>query len=169
MSQNYPILVSCGTEKSNPDRLAANIITGIGFLGAGAIFKDDNKISGLTTATTIWIAAALGMCIGFGFYFTAFFGVLVVIMVLSSLVFLEKYIDKKNRLRNYKIVVVYEQNCISEYAKLFKTFNLKAQQSTQTKVKNEITSHWKINGSVQNHKKLIDYLLADTRIIELEF
>ena len=53
----------------NPDRLAANILTGLGFLGAGVIFKDDNRISGITTATTIWMVAALGMAVGAGYVF----------------------------------------------------------------------------------------------------
>ena len=44
---------------ANPDRLAANIITGIGFLGAGVIFKGENKIEGITTATTIWATASI--------------------------------------------------------------------------------------------------------------
>ena len=153
----------------NPDRLAANIITGIGFLGAGAIFKDENKINGLTTATTIWITASLGMCIGFGYYFTAIFGVLVVISVLSVLVFLESFIDKKNRLRMYKIVVPYQNNILLEYENTFKNFQLKAIQSTQIKSKNEITSHWKVSGSVKNHQKLITCLLNDVKIIQLEF
>ena len=48
------------------DRIASNIITGIGFLGAGVIFKDGLSISGITTATTIWITAALGMAVGAG-------------------------------------------------------------------------------------------------------
>ena len=56
-------------DKSNPDRIAANIITGIGFLGAGAIFRDVNNLTrGLNTATIIWITAALGMGIGAGHY-----------------------------------------------------------------------------------------------------
>lgn len=55
----------------NPDRLAANIITGIGFLGAGVIFKDDNKIGGITTATTIWATASLGMSVGSGYVYLA--------------------------------------------------------------------------------------------------
>lgn len=45
----------------SPDRIAANILTGLGFVGAGVIFKDENRISGITTATTIWMTAALGM------------------------------------------------------------------------------------------------------------
>jgi len=49
---------------SNDARVASNIVTGIGFLGAGAIFKEGASVKGLTTATTIWISAAIGMAIG---------------------------------------------------------------------------------------------------------
>ncbi|WP_407509610.1 MgtC/SapB family protein [Elizabethkingia anophelis] len=67
----------------NPDRLAANIITGIGFLGAGVIFKDDNKIGGITTATTIWATASLGMCVGSGYVYLALLGSAVVMAILK--------------------------------------------------------------------------------------
>ena len=50
------------------DRIAANIVSGIGFIGAGVIFKGDNRINGITTAATIWVTAALGMTIGMGLY-----------------------------------------------------------------------------------------------------
>jgi putative Mg2+ transporter-C (MgtC) family protein len=49
---------------SNDVRVASNIVTGIGFLGAGAIFKEVASVKGLTTETTIWISAAIGMAIG---------------------------------------------------------------------------------------------------------
>src|SRR5262245_32461881 len=49
---------------TSADRIASNIVTGIGFLGAGVIFREGSRVSGITTATTIWIAAALGMGIG---------------------------------------------------------------------------------------------------------
>src|SRR6478752_5046840 len=45
----------------SPDRIASNIVTGIGFLGAGVIFHSDNRVNGITTAATIWAVAALGM------------------------------------------------------------------------------------------------------------
>src|SRR5215211_7630780 len=54
--------------QSSPDRIASNIVTGIGFLGAGVIFKSDNRINGITTAATIWANAALGMGIAGGYY-----------------------------------------------------------------------------------------------------
>src|SRR6187551_1440768 len=53
----FSIHISGGTN----DRIASNIVTGIGFLGAGVIFKSDNRVNGITTAATIWAVAALGM------------------------------------------------------------------------------------------------------------
>ena len=53
---------------SSPDRIASNIVTGIGFIGAGVIFKEGLNINGLTTAALIWVTAALGMAAGHGNY-----------------------------------------------------------------------------------------------------
>jgi Uncharacterized membrane protein len=55
----------------DPARIAAQIVAGVGFLGAGSILRDGNKISGLTTAAGIWLVAAVGMAIGYGHYFIA--------------------------------------------------------------------------------------------------
>src|SRR3954470_24605244 len=71
----------------SPDRIASNIVTGIGFLGAGVIFKSDNRVNGITTAATIWAVAAMGMGIADGLY--GLVGVATVI-VLSALLLLEK-------------------------------------------------------------------------------
>ena len=61
---------------TSPDRIAANIVTGIGFLGAGVIFKMDDRVKGLTTATIIWVTASLGMSIGDGHILLSFLGIL---------------------------------------------------------------------------------------------
>jgi len=66
----------------DPNRLAAQIVSGIGFLGAGAIMRGDGHISGLTTAATIWVVAALGVAIGFGFPSIAIGVSLIVLMIL---------------------------------------------------------------------------------------
>src|SRR3569832_1011049 len=58
----------------NTDRIASNIVTGIGFLGAGIIFKADDRVRGLTTAATVWFTAALGMGVGSGHYAASFAG-----------------------------------------------------------------------------------------------
>lgn len=63
----------------SPDRIAANILTGLGFVGAGVIFKDENRISGITTATTIWMTAALGMAAGAGYELLSLCATLIVL------------------------------------------------------------------------------------------
>src|SRR5512146_147895 len=59
------------TVRTDPTRMAQGIMTGIGFLGAGVIFKEGLSVRGLTTAASIWITAAIGILIGIGFYLPA--------------------------------------------------------------------------------------------------
>lgn len=66
----------------DPSRVAAQIVAGIGFLGAGAIITQGVNVRGLTTAATLWIAAAIGMASGIGFYFGAVITTLIILMVL---------------------------------------------------------------------------------------
>jgi putative Mg2+ transporter-C (MgtC) family protein len=67
---------------TDPTRIAAQIVTGVGFLGAGAILRQGNEVYGLTTAASIWVVAAIGMSVGFGYYFTAIFTTLLVLCLL---------------------------------------------------------------------------------------
>lgn len=69
----------------DPLRLAAQIVSGIGFIGAGVILRRDNSISGLTTAAIIWGAAGIGIAVGAGFFFEAIVGV-VLLMISVELV-----------------------------------------------------------------------------------
>ncbi len=60
------MLVSLIVDAGNTYRIASNIVTGIGFIGAGVIFKSDRGVNGITTAATIWATAAVGMAVGSG-------------------------------------------------------------------------------------------------------
>jgi putative Mg2+ transporter-C (MgtC) family protein len=75
ISENFAIKyggeLSSGPIRVDPSRVAAQIVTGIGFLGAGAIIKEGAYIRGLTTAAGLWVAAGLGMAVGSGLYFAA--------------------------------------------------------------------------------------------------
>ena len=79
----------------DPSRIAAQIVTGIGFLGAGAIMRTDAGIQGLTTAATIWVNAALGVAAGSGRYHLAVLGTGVTLAVLLVLYPIEGYIDRR--------------------------------------------------------------------------
>jgi putative Mg2+ transporter-C (MgtC) family protein len=66
------------------DRVAAQIVTGIGFIGAGLIFREGYTVRGITTAATIWAAAAVGMAIGIELYIVAIGGAFLVFLVLEA-------------------------------------------------------------------------------------
>ncbi|MBB6638459.1 MgtC/SapB family protein [Cohnella thailandensis] len=74
----------------DPARLAAQAITGIGFLGAGTIMFTGKSITGLTTAASLWVVMAIGLAVGAGFYFPAVISVLLVLLVLWGLNIVEK-------------------------------------------------------------------------------
>ena len=70
--------------RADPTRMAQGIMTGIGFLGAGVIFKEGLTVRGLTTAASIWITAALGILYGIGFFYPAIIGTVATIGVLGA-------------------------------------------------------------------------------------
>lgn len=78
-----------------PDRVAAQIVTGIGFLGAGAILRSGKDVHGMTTAATIWVNAAIGMAAGGGEYATAIGATFVTLIVLVILPPVEAYFDAR--------------------------------------------------------------------------
>ena len=70
---------------SDPSRVAAQIVTGIGFLGAGAILREGLSVRGLTTAASLWIVAAVGMAVGLGMYWASVIAVVITIVSLWAL------------------------------------------------------------------------------------
>lgn len=86
------------------DRIASNIVTGIGFIGAGVIFKEGISVKGLTTAALIWITAALGMAIGYHDYPVAIVVTILVVIVLFILEPVHQFIHKFHKVKDYKII-----------------------------------------------------------------
>jgi len=81
----------------DPTRIAAQIVTGVGFLGAGSILRQGELVRGLTTAASIWVAASLGMAVGFGYYFVAVFMTIVVVVILLAVKPLEERVFRRPR------------------------------------------------------------------------
>jgi putative Mg2+ transporter-C (MgtC) family protein len=74
-----------GSRIVDPTRIAAQVVTGVGFLGAGAILRERGAVRGLTTAAAIWVVAAIGMAAGFGQYVLAVGGTVIVLLALTVL------------------------------------------------------------------------------------
>jgi len=81
--------IELGAGASSPDRIAAQVVSGIGFLGAGAILRSGENVHGLTTAATIWVNAAIGMAAGLGAYSVAAGGATLTLVVLALLPVME--------------------------------------------------------------------------------
>jgi putative Mg2+ transporter-C (MgtC) family protein len=87
--------VELGAGAGSPDRIAAQVVTGIGFLGAGAILRSGETVHGLTTAATIWVNAAIGMAAGLGSYTVAGVAAAITLSVLALMPVMEKIVDKR--------------------------------------------------------------------------
>ena len=82
---------------ADPGRIAAGVVTGIGFLGAGTILRGGNGVKGLTTAASIWITSAIGLALGSNLYLGAFAATLVTAFTLQVLGYMEKKMPKNSK------------------------------------------------------------------------
>lgn len=96
--------------RMDPGRIAAQIISGIGFLGAGTIMRNGNAISGLTTAASLWVVAAMGIAVGAGFYYGALLTLVCVLVSLLVLPRLEKRLFASNKTEAYTVTLAKEGN-----------------------------------------------------------
>lgn len=155
---------------SEVSRVASNVVVGIGFVGAGVIFKgDNNRVNGITTAATLWVTAALGVGIGAGYYEVSLIGCSVVLFTHIVFPKLEAIIDDINRGRHYKIVYPYPEYDQHTMAEIFKQYNLTPKNSLQSKKGDWITGSWLVYGAKKNHRKFIAHILADNRIDQFDF
>lgn len=105
----------------NFGRLCAQVISGIGFLGAGTIFTSQKKIAGLTTAASLWNTACLGLAAGYGYYWVALFGC---VLVLMTLMLLQKVI-RVNANKRVEVHFIHRQETIEFINKVFEQNNVK--------------------------------------------
>ncbi|MFN5444460.1 MAG: MgtC/SapB family protein [Crocinitomicaceae bacterium] len=150
-------------------RIASNIVTGIGFLGAGSIFREGTIIKGITTATTIWISAAIGMAVGIGKYEFAFLSLFVVMLVLLSFNWIQRLIDKTNKVETYTITLNNQKINSNDSLKDFiKSHNLIVKTIKQNINQDKQTFVFSVQGSEINHNKLIESLFETDYIVSFE-
>lgn len=151
-------------------RIAANIVTGIGFLGAGAIIREHGRIGGLTTAATIWLCAALGMGIGAGevnFVLIATFAILVILLFFPRL---EHWIDHIRESRIYRITVsATDMHGLDEIHKAIEACELQVYEHHQSKKGATIIGTWHTIGSPNNHDQFVMRMLRDQSIEEFVY
>ena len=131
------------TVNKDPARLAAQVVSGIGFLGAGTILRDKTSIKGLTTAASLWVVAAIGLAAGAGFYFSSFFVTLLVFITLERSV--ETYFFRNSQ--TLKIVAINGTCRVKEINRLLESHGIVPQNISVKLLKEE------------NNRTTIEYIL----------
>jgi len=153
-------------EGVDPARIAAAIVSGVGFLGAGVILRDRGQIVGLTTASTIWLAAAVGMGIGGGYYVQTGAAVLTILVVLWFFPIIEFLIDNLTHTLHYEVTCAMDPDKPKELQALLKSLRLHVQSFKKTKSGDMMTMCWEVRGSPNKQSKLMEALFTDPDIQE---
>ena len=124
---------------TDPARLAAQVVSGIGFLGAGAILRFGFNVKGLTTATTLWTMAIVGLTVGMGYYLISIIATAVIMIVLSVLDLIERRFVRANILRTIVVEVPDNKGIAREIRSIvdqfaFQTISYSVQKSSENKL-----------------------------------
>lgn len=114
-----------GIYNLDPTRIAAQVVTGIGFVGAGAIIKMGANIRGLTTAATIWATGAIGLAIGSGMCIIALFSTALVLLILFGFNLIERFFLSPSSLKTITIETISQHYSLNEIERILKKKNTK--------------------------------------------
>ncbi len=127
------------TTSVDPSRLGAQVISGIGFLGAGTIIRDKFKVKGLTTAASLWAVACIGLAVGMGYFYIAIISAVIIFMTLALLGRIEKKTKTKEEFAKIRVVASLEEdiekkviNDLTEYGYDIKKLNFTKTFEDQT-------------------------------------
>ncbi len=151
--------------RSDLTRIASNILTGIGFNGAGIIFREELRVTGLTTAATVWVSGAIGMAVGMGDYELALLATAIVWVILVILNKLGNLVERYFDIRSYQVGV--QRGELTAHA--FLDSLRPAERIKVLEVKTEIRDQgfvftWRVRASTKAHDALVSNLARDRRV-----
>jgi len=154
----------------NSARVAANIVTGIGFLGAGTILRGEGgKVAGLTTASTIWMVAALGMGIGRGLYLLVGITTLIILIVLWIFPAFESWLDNMHDTHNYEVTLSLGSPTLATLEETVRRCGVRIYHQSVWKHGDRVVYTWQAVGRRHSHRQLISLLMADAEVIEFRY
>ena len=153
----------------DPARIAASIVSGIGFLGAGVILEEHGRVTGLTTAATIWLVAALGMAAGAGDYLLSGAATILAVLVLMPLSRIEEFLEIANEHRTYEITAPVSWEKFKQLKDLFKDHQIVVQRYKQERRGKDMVCTFEVLGPMKKHDKVVQKLLTDNEIKEVWF
>ena len=164
----YTIL-SKESNSVSPDRIASNVVTGIGFIGAGVIFKEGITVNGLTTAALIWVTAALGMAIGYHNYSLAIVVSAIVVITLFVLEPVQRFINKFHRVKDYRIKTIeLGKDFKEELETFFKLNDMDFMCLKIIKEDNDAVYLYRISSPDRNYDAVNNFLLTHNDVKSFE-
>jgi putative Mg2+ transporter-C (MgtC) family protein len=149
-------------EPSDYTRIAAQIIPGIGFIGAGSILHTRGLTTGLTTAATIFVVASIGMAAGGGLYLTAFFATALVLASLFLLGYAEENFNLKVLLTSYEVTGGSVEEISTEVTRILETHHRMMQNVISGNTGQHVRVQFDVDGCSREQKELLRHLKAST-------
>lgn len=160
-----------GSDKSDPARIAAQVVSGIGFLGAGAFLKIGNNVKGLTTASTLWFSAGLGLTIGAGMWEISLVALCFALLTLVVLEFFERKWFPQERLKVLQLWcegelpdVLVLQKIFNKYKMTIQTIDASRSRSLKSTAKMKVLVRISVNVNIQ---ALFDDLYKEGNITKI--
>ena len=149
-------------EPSDFTRIAAQIIPGIGFIGAGSILHTRGLTSGLTTAATIFVVASVGMAAGGGLYLTAFFATALVLASLFFLGYAEENLNIKILVSSYEVTGASVEQISQEVTRILETHHRMMQNVSSGNTGQHVRLQFDVEGCNREQRELLGQLKAST-------
>jgi len=144
---------------ADPTRVAAQIVTGVGFIGAGTILHARGAVVGLTSAATIWVVAAIGVALGGGYYFEACGTTLLVILVLQGLGRIEIVVQRQSATSQVTIHARPGPTAVEELETIVRRAGLEIVRETQRQENVDLVLEYELRGSKRLHDQVMIALL----------
>ncbi len=158
-----------GVLNADPTRIAAQVVSGIGFLGAGAIMHEGETVSGLTTAATIWVVSAIGMAVGTGDYSIGVFTTVVTLLVQALFPRLDAWVDELRQRHTFKISSDLDDDGLEQIKTIFRDADVKVLRRKLMKKAGLYYSEWYVSGPRLEQKNVVRMLLNNPHVRELTY
>jgi len=152
----------------DPARIAAQVVTGVGFLGAGTIMQARGEVVGLTTAATIWVVAAIGLAVGAGHRAEAIAAALLVTLVLTALGWLERWMLSFRRIVT-GTVRLHRDARFDEISPVFRGARIVIQSKKLTEEADGLVYQLQLVGPTRQYDRLAEELMHRPEVISVEF
>ena len=149
----------------DPARIAAQVVTGIGFLGAGTIMRSKASIRGLTTAASLWVVAGIGLAVGSGFILPAIFTTVIAIAILTLNSLVEKKM-KRNRYRTMKVLITGHEHFLDDITQALENNSVKLKNYKFKKNIENDEIEYELDVMYQDEKELLSATHDVTKTIK---